>query len=110
MIQRVELGRSLDQGVVSDLAATLAEQIGRGVRAIHLVAARVLEFDSQGLESVLDFAALCQSRGLEFVLVEPSEVLEMALHITGVGERLNVAAAEDLVASAPGANNEGSQR
>ena len=33
MIQRVEAGRSLAAGVVSDLVATLSEQIGRGVTA-----------------------------------------------------------------------------
>ena len=101
MIQRVEVGRSLDPGVVSDLAATLSEQIGRGVDGVHLDASRVVEFDSQSLESIVDFAALCRSRGLAFVLVDPSELLEMALTITGLRDRMQLSAGEDLVASAP---------
>ena len=105
MIQRVEMGRSLDPGVVSDLAATLSEQIARGVDGVHLDTSRVVEFNSQSLESLVDFAALCRSRGLDLVLVDPSELLGMALTITGLADRMQTVSGAELV-STPSTDDE----
>ena len=90
MIQRVEAGRSLAAGVVSDLGATISEQIARGVTAIHMDASRVVEFDSSSLEALLDFDAKATSRGVSFVLTGPSEVLRTALVITGLDAQLEI--------------------
>ena len=100
MIQRVEAGRSLTAGVVSDLGATISEQIARGVTAIHMDASRVVEFDSASLEALLDFDAKAGSRGVTFVLTDPSEVLATALTFTGLGRQLEIAEASEL-ADAP---------
>ncbi len=94
MIQRVEAGRNLNQGMISDLGATISEQIGRGVTAVHMDASQVVEFDSQTLESLLEFDELARSRDLSFVISEPSELLLTALQITGLDERLEVAPLE----------------
>jgi anti-anti-sigma regulatory factor len=96
----VEAGRSLTAGVVSDLGATISEQIARGVTAIHMDASRVVEFDSASLEALLDFDAKAGSRGVTFVLTDPSEVLATALNITGLGRQLEIAEATE-VADAP---------
>lgn len=90
MIQRVEAGRELSHGAIADLGATLSEQIGRGVTSIQMNTSRVAEFDSQALESLLEFDELAKSRGLSFVLVDPSELLVTALSITGLKERLQL--------------------
>ena len=90
MIQRVEAGRELSHGAIADLGATLSEQIVRGVSRIHLNTSRVVDFDSQALESIKEFEELARSKGLAFVLVDPSELLTMALTITGLLEKLEV--------------------
>lgn len=95
MIQRVEAGRELSHGAIADLGATLTEQIGRGVMSVHLNASRVVSFDSQALESLVEFEELIKSRGLSFVLVNPSEVLAVALSITGLEERLEISRTEE---------------
>ncbi len=91
MIQRIEGGRSLAHGVITDLAATISEQISRGVTSIQMDASRVVEFDSQSLEGLLEFNELAKTRGLSFLIIEPSEVLMTALSITGLQERLEIA-------------------
>ncbi|MHC5209513.1 MAG: STAS domain-containing protein [Planctomycetota bacterium] len=90
MIQRVEVGRELSHGAIADLGATLSDQIAHGVTSVHMNSARVVTFDSQALESLIEFDELTKSRGLSFVLVDPSEVLALALSITGLSERLTV--------------------
>lgn len=94
MIQRVEAGRELSHGAIADLGATLSEQIGRGVTSIQMNTSRVAEFDSQALESLMEFDELAKSRGLSFVLVDPSELLVTALSITGLKERLQLKTGE----------------
>ena len=95
MIQRVEAGRELSHGAIADLGATMSEQIGRGVTSIQLNTSRVVDFDSQALESLMEFDELAKSRGLAFVLVEPSDLLTLALSITGLKERLEIRRGED---------------
>ena len=90
MIQRVEAGRELSHGAIADLGATLSDQIVRGVTRIHMNTSRVVDFDSQALESIKEFEELARSRGLSFVLVDPSDLLTMALNITGLLERVQV--------------------
>jgi anti-anti-sigma regulatory factor len=90
MIQRVEAGRELSHGAIADLGATLSDQIVRGVTRIHMNTSRVVDFDSQALESLMEFDELAKSRGLAFVLVDPSDLLTMALNITGLLERVQV--------------------
>ena len=90
MIQRVEAGRELTHGAIADLGATLSDQIVRGVTRIHMNTSRVVSFDSQALESLMEFDELAKSRGLAFVLIDPSELLTMALNITGLLERVQV--------------------
>jgi anti-anti-sigma factor len=90
MIQRVEAGRELSHGAIADLGATLTDQIGRGVTTIQLNTSRVVDFDSLALESLVEFDELARSRGLHFVLAEPSEVLTVALQITGLKDRLEI--------------------
>jgi len=94
MIQRVEAGRELSHGAIADLGATLSEQLGRGVTCIQMNTSRVVDFDSQALESLMEFDELAKSRGLEFVLVDPSELLTVALTITGLHDRLSIRRAE----------------
>ena len=102
MIHRTEAGRELTQGDLQDKGATLPEQIARGVTAIHMNVSRVGNFDSQALESLTEFDALARSRGLELVLVEPSEVLSLALSITGLDQRLTIERADAARAARPG--------
>jgi len=90
VIQRMEAGRELTQGDLQDKGATLPEQIARGVTSIHINVSRVVNFDSQALEGLTEFDALARSRGLELVLVEPSDVLSLALSITGLDRRLTI--------------------
>ncbi len=90
MIQRVEAGRELSHGAIADLGATLSEQIGRGVTSIQMNTSRVVDFDSQALESLMEFDELAKSRGLSFVLVDPSELLTTALTITGLAGRIEL--------------------
>jgi len=90
MIQRVEAGRELSHGAIADLGATLTDQVARGVTAIQLNTSRVVDFDSQALESLVEFDELAKSRGLAFVVVEPSEALSVALTITGLRDRLDI--------------------
>lgn len=90
MIQRVEAGRELSHGAIADLGATLSEQVGRGVTGLQLNTSRVVDFDSQALESLMEFDELAKSRGLEFILMEPSELLTVALTITGLKDRLTI--------------------
>jgi anti-anti-sigma regulatory factor len=96
MIQRVEAGRELSHGAIADLGATMTEQIGRGVTSLQMNTSRVVDFDSQALESLMEFDELAKSRGLEFVLVSPSELLTLALTITGLKDRLNIRAGEGV--------------
>jgi len=86
----MEAGRELTQGVLQDQGATLSEQIARGVTSIHINVSRVVNFDSQALEGLTEFDELTKSRGLEFVLVDPSDVLSLALSITGLDQRLTI--------------------
>jgi len=90
MIQRVEAGRELSHGAIADLGATLTDQIARGVTTIQLNTSRVVDFDSLALESLVEFDELARSRGLSFVLSEPSDVLHVALSITGLKDRLEI--------------------
>jgi len=90
MIQRVEAGRELSHGAISELGATLSEQIGRGVTTISMNTSRVVDFDSQALESLLEFDSLAKSRGMTFVLYEPSALLSLALSITGLAEKFEI--------------------
>jgi anti-anti-sigma regulatory factor len=95
MIQRVEAGRELSHGAIADLGATLSDQIVRGVTRIHMNTSRVVDFDSQALESLMEFDELAKSRGLTFVLVDPSDLLTLALSITGLKERLEIRRGEE---------------
>ncbi len=88
MIQRVEAGRELSHGAIADLGATLSEQIGRGVTSIQMNTSRVADFDSQALESLMEFDELAKSRGLSFILMDPSDLLTTALTITGLSARI----------------------
>jgi len=90
MIQRVEAGRELSHGAISELGATLSEQLGRGVTTISMNTSRVVDFDSQALESLLEFDSLAKSRGMAFVLHEPSGLLSIALSITGLDGKLEI--------------------
>ncbi|MBM3984635.1 MAG: hypothetical protein FJ296_02915 [Planctomycetes bacterium] len=90
MIQRVEAGRELSHGAIADLGATLSEQIGRGVTSIQMNTSRVVDFDSQALESLMEFDELAKSRGLSFILVDSSELLATALTITGLARRIEM--------------------
>ena len=90
MIQRVEAGRELSHGALADLGATLSEQIGRGVTSVQMNTSRVVDFDSQALESLIEFNELAKSRGLTFVLVHPSAMLSVALSITGIETRFEI--------------------
>jgi ABC-type transporter Mla MlaB component len=90
MIQRVEAGRELSHGAIADLGATLSEQIGRGVTSIEMNTSRVVDFDSQALESLMEFDELAKSRGLAFILMDPSELLTTALTITGLAVRIEM--------------------
>ncbi len=101
MIQRVEAGRELTHGAIADLGATLSEQVARGVTTVHMSAARVSQFDSQTLESLLEFDALARSRGLSFTLIDPSDLLQAALRVTGVDSRIQVRQGEGEVDSSP---------
>lgn len=92
MIQRVEAGRELAAQSLSDLGKALPDLIAQGVTQIHLDTSRVVEFDSSTLEALLEFDALAGSRGLAVTVQQPSEVLAMALEVTGLGERLTVEA------------------
>jgi len=100
MIQRVEAGRELTQTSLGDLGGALPELIAKGVTEIALDTSRVLEFDSRTLEGVLEFDALARSRGLTMSVLAPSEVFGLALHVTGLWDRLDVreVAPEVLVA------------
>jgi len=62
----------------------------RGVTRIHLNTSRVVDFDSQALESIKEFEELARSKGLSFVLVDPSELLTLALTITGLLDKVEV--------------------
>ena len=95
MIQRVEAGRELSHGAIEDLGATLSDQIARGVTTIQLNTSRVMNFDSLALESLLEFDELARSRGLSFVLSAPSELLTVALSITGLKDRLEIKTGEE---------------
>jgi anti-anti-sigma regulatory factor len=86
----MEAGRELTQGVLQDQGATLSEQVARGVTSIHINVSRVVNFDSQALEGLTEFDELTKSRGLELVLVDPSDVLSVALSITGLDQRLTI--------------------
>jgi len=97
MIQRVEAGRELSHGAMAELGATLSEQIGRGVSAIHLNTSRVVDFDSQALESLLEFDELSKSRGLTFVLVDPSELLSVAVESIENQDRLVIERTREAV-------------
>ena len=90
MIQRMEAGRELSQAMLQEQGALLAEQLARGVTSIHVNVSRVVNFDSQALEGLTEFDELAKSRGLEFVLVDPSDVLSLALSITGLDQRLTI--------------------
>ena len=90
MIQRVEAGRELAAASLSDLGKALPELIAQGVTQIHLDTSRVVEFDSSTLEALLEFDALSGSRGLKVSVLQPSEVLAMALEVTGLADRLEV--------------------
>ena len=106
MIQRMEAGRELSHGVLQEQGVSLAEQIARGVTSIQLNVSRVVNFDSQALEGLTEFDALAKSRGLDFVLVEPSDVLSLALSITGLDQRLTIDRGESD--PAPGGGREAS--
>jgi anti-anti-sigma regulatory factor len=90
MIQRVEAGKELSHGAIADLGATLSDQVARGVTAIQLNTSRVVDFDSQALESLVEFDELAKSRGLTFVVSDPSDLLTLALTITGLKGRLDI--------------------
>jgi anti-anti-sigma regulatory factor len=79
----MEAGRELSQVMLQEQGQLLAEQLSRGVTSIHVNVSRVVNFDSQALEGLTEFDELAKSRGLEFVLVDPSDVLSLALSITG---------------------------
>lgn len=95
MIQRVEAGRELAAGALAQLGKTLPELIAQGVTSIRVDTSKVVEFDSQTLQAILEFDALARSRGLEVLLDRPSTLLEQALLITGLAERLDVRNAAD---------------
>ncbi len=86
----MEAGRELSHGAIADLGATLSDQVARGVTAIQLNTSRVVDFDSQALESLVEFDELAKSRGLSFVVSEPSDLLTVALTITGLRDRLEI--------------------
>jgi anti-anti-sigma regulatory factor len=90
MIQKVEAGRDLGPQALTDLGKALPELFSQGVTVLSMDASKVTEFDSQSLEALLEFDALVRSRGLEFQLSAPSEVLALALSVTGLSERLDV--------------------
>ena len=102
MIQRVEAGRELAAGALAQLGKSLPELVEQGVTTISVDTSKVVEFDSQTLQAILEFDALARSRGLEVAIDRPSMLLEQALFITGLSARLDVRAAEG---SAPGAGH-----
>lgn len=95
MIQRVASGRDLSHGAVSDLEATLIELASRGVTGLFLDAERVLSFDSESLEALLELDASAKARNLHFALVNPSDVLRIALEITGLADTVEVREDDD---------------
>ena len=90
MIQRVEAGRDLGAQALTNLGQALPGLMQKGVRVLSLDASHVVEFDSRSLEALLEFDALVRSRGLRFEVVEPSEVLQAALTVTGLADRMEV--------------------
>lgn len=90
MIQRVEAGRELAKTALVDLSEALPELITQGVTTIYLDASRVVEFDSNTLEAILEFEALARSRGLTVAVVRPSELLTTALYVTGIWDRIEI--------------------
>lgn len=90
MMHRVDIGPELTQGTVSDLGATLPEQVTRGVTEIALAVDRVIQFDSAALEALISFDELARSRGLTCTLIAPSELLQTALEITGLFDQLDI--------------------
>jgi anti-anti-sigma regulatory factor len=90
MIQRVEAGRELAAGALAQLGKSLPELVNQGVTTISMDTSKVVEFDSQTLQAILEFDALARSRGLEVLVDRPSVVLEQALIITGLADRLDV--------------------
>jgi len=75
---------------LSDLGKALPDLIAQGVTQIHLDTSRVVEFDSSTLEALLEFDALAGSRGLSVTVQQPSEVMALALEVTGLDGRLTV--------------------
>jgi len=90
MIQRVEAGRELGKAALVDLSEALPDLISQGVTTIYLDTSRVVEFDSNTLEAILEFDALARSRGLEVAVVRPSEALTTALFVTGIWGRVDI--------------------
>lgn len=80
--------------VLTDLGKALPDLSLQDVTVLSLDVSKVAEFDSQSLEALLEFDALVRSRGLDFELSRPSEVLALALKVTGLSERLDVLEAE----------------
>lgn len=94
MIQRVEAGRDLTSTSLADLGRALPDMLGRGVSVVRIQVSRVVEFDSAALEALLEFDALARSRSLSVELLEPGAVLQAALEITGLSERLTLCSEE----------------
>ena len=95
MIQRVASGRDLSYGAVSDLEATLIELASRGVTGLFLDTERVLSFDSESLEALVELDAAAKARNLHFAVVNPSDVLRIALEITGLTDAVEVRVDDD---------------
>lgn len=99
MIQRVEAGRELGAHHLAELGKSLPDLLSQGVTTIYLETGRVVEFDSQTLESILEFDALADSRGLAVWIIDPSETLALALDVTGLWDRLKIGKPDDEEAS-----------
>lgn len=94
MIKTVESGRDFGPQALADLSKVLPDLSVQGVTVLSMDVSRVAEFDSQSLEALLEFDALVRSTGLAFQLSRPSEVLALALEVTGLLESLDVLEAE----------------
>jgi hypothetical protein len=95
MIQRVEAGRELGAQHLAELGKSLPDLMAQGVTTIYLDTSRVVEFDSQTLEAILEFDALANSRSLAVWVISPSETLALALDVTGLWDRLRIGQPED---------------
>lgn len=108
MIQRVEAGRDLTAASLTQLGRALGDMVQSGVTAVRIDVSRVMEFDSSSLEALVEFDALARNRGLSVSLSGASDVLRLAMTVTGLTERVALESGAVQVA-VPADETEGSE-